>query len=276
VEGNLNNIQFAIESLKSDSHLEKLKSWLSPPDPSTNANEARKQRHQGTGAWFLTSQSFIEWKSGLRQYLWLHGMAGCGKTVLCSTILDHLSEQDSSCITLNFFFDFSDKDKQLLDKLLRSLTFQLYSQCADSRKELDMLYASHEEGKKQPTTESLSTVLKAMTQFPKKLRILLDALDECTARKELLDWMKSLSGTEFTDVQIIATSRLEQEIESHLSRWVHKEDIIPIERNPVHADILSYIQARLNTSKDIQERWSSKPSILEEIVTALGERADGM
>lgn len=103
-----------------------------------------------------------------------------------------------------------------------------------------MLYASHEEGKKQPTTESLSTVLQAMTKFPKKLRILLDALDECATRKELLGWMETLSGTEVTNIQIIATNRPEEEIESHLSRWIHKEDIILIAKDPVNADILSY------------------------------------
>jgi hypothetical protein len=71
-------------------------------------------------------------------------------------------------------------------------------------------------------------------------------------------------------------ARPEEEIESHLSRWIHKENIILIAKDPVNADILSYIHVKINTSKDFQERWSSSPSVLEEIVTKLGERTNGM
>lgn len=100
-----------VEKLKSDGHFDKLRRWLSPSDPSTNLNAAKEKRHEGTGDWFINSDAFSEWKSGSRRHLWLHGLAGCGKTVLTSTILDHLrSAPADSFVCLDFFFDFRDKE----------------------------------------------------------------------------------------------------------------------------------------------------------------------
>jgi predicted ATPase len=131
MEPKISNVHTGVDSLTSDSHLQKLKTWLSPPDPSTNRNAAKEKRQEGTGNWFVTSTAFLEWKFGSRQHLWLHGLAGCGKTVLTSTILDHLHDaRPDSCVCLDFFFDFREIDKQHLANLLRSLAFQLYSQCA--------------------------------------------------------------------------------------------------------------------------------------------------
>lgn len=261
--------------MKSDIHLNKIRKWLSPPDTSTNVNAAKEKRHKGTGAWFLASDAFLEWKSGLRRYLWLHGLAGCGKTVLTSTVLDHLCEtQMESCVTLNFFFDFRDKDKQQLDNLFRSLAFQLYSQCAGSLKDLDSLFISCDKGEKQPTTDSLSKSVHIMMQRPKKLQIILDAMDECVTRSELLKWMKTLP--ELASVHLIATSRWEEELESSLGRWIHKENAILIDKNLVNADIRSYIKARLKAGEEFQKRWASRPAVLEKIEVELGGKAGGM
>lgn len=107
-----NNTKVAVDSLKSDSHFNKVKKWLSPPDPSANLTKAQK-RQERTGSWFLQSELFKEWKSGIRQHLWLHGIPGFGKTVLSATIIEHLNQQlKSSHAVLNFFFDFTDTDKQ--------------------------------------------------------------------------------------------------------------------------------------------------------------------
>lgn len=251
IEPKINNIHTGLDSLKSDSHLDKLKTWLSPPDPSTNRNAAKETREEGTGDWFVTSTAFLEWKSGLRQHLWLHGLVGCGKTVLTSTILDHLHDaRPDSCVCLDFFFDFRDKDKQRLDNLLRSLAFQLYSQCADARKDLDSLFTSCDDGRKQPTAVSLSRTVHGMMQHPQELWIILDALDECVTRAELLDWMKTLAGTDLTHVHLITTSRQEEELESSLSRWIQNDNRIPIDRDSVNEDIRSYVKARLQRSED--------------------------
>jgi hypothetical protein len=49
-----------------------LRSWLSPADPSTNHNIARKARHMGTAEWLFQGQIIIKWRSS-GSLLWIHG-----------------------------------------------------------------------------------------------------------------------------------------------------------------------------------------------------------
>ena len=49
-----------------------LRIWLSPPDPSTNHNIARKSHHRGTATWFIQGDTFQEWKS-TGSLFWIHG-----------------------------------------------------------------------------------------------------------------------------------------------------------------------------------------------------------
>jgi hypothetical protein len=49
-----------------------LRKWLSPPDPSTNHNIARRAHHEGTANWFFQGTMFKTWKS-TPSLLWVHG-----------------------------------------------------------------------------------------------------------------------------------------------------------------------------------------------------------
>jgi hypothetical protein len=51
---------------------ENLQKWLSPPDPSTNHNIARKAHHKGTASWFFKGGIFEQWKLS-SSLLWIHG-----------------------------------------------------------------------------------------------------------------------------------------------------------------------------------------------------------
>ncbi|KAH9033931.1 hypothetical protein EDB85DRAFT_2289282 [Lactarius pseudohatsudake] len=61
--------------------LQKLKGWLSPPDPSTNYNIGLRDLHEATATWFLEARIFQEWHS-TGSLLWIHGKPGSGKSVL--------------------------------------------------------------------------------------------------------------------------------------------------------------------------------------------------
>ena len=56
--------------------------WLAHTDPNTNHNDACEKRDNDTGLWFLNGDAYRQWKQTPQSFLWLHGPAGCGKTVL--------------------------------------------------------------------------------------------------------------------------------------------------------------------------------------------------
>ncbi|KAM0225546.1 hypothetical protein ACHAQD_001483 [Fusarium lateritium] len=261
----------AVISMKSDQHISKIEDWLSPPDCSTNANLARKQRHEGTGTWLLGSPDFQEWKSGTRQHLWLYGWAGCGKTVLATTILDHLLSSDTHT-TLAFFFDFNDPGKQRLENLLRSLAAQLYHSGTKAARSLDDLFASHNTGKTQPDTTALSACVSTMIGAIGKVYIIIDALDECDERAELLQCLKTLSSNK---AQLIITGRPEVELEREIPQLLNERNCILLDKQAVNDDIRSYVKATLEQRREFVDKTLS-PGILEMIHDKVGNGADGM
>ena len=58
--------------LAGNQFIQLLRSWLSPVDPSTNHNIARRAQHNGTAAWLFQGQIIIKWKS-TGSLLWIHG-----------------------------------------------------------------------------------------------------------------------------------------------------------------------------------------------------------
>ncbi|KAK2786337.1 hypothetical protein FQN53_006705 [Emmonsiellopsis sp. PD_33] len=275
ISSNTKAISATIESMQKDSESERIRGWLNPPDPSTNLNEARKKRLNGTGSWLLETELFRQWKSGSRQYLWLHGIPGCGKTVLSSTIIDHLDQESDGFVVLNFFFDFNDSKKQSLENLVRSLVIQLYSKCKNSRAELEALEKSCGIHQQQPAFESLFGVFLEMVNSAGKVQIVIDALDECEKREDLLSWIETFTSSSPKELRLLLTSRKEQDIESQLMFWLDPESVVPIQQDSVNPDIRAYVRDRLQRDRGFA-RWNAQPSVRDEIEAELMEKADGM
>ena len=185
--------------------------WLCPLDPSTNASHARTLRHEGTGAWLLETPFFQAWHSGSRRHLGLHRLAGYGKTVLSTTVLDQLTKGDDHLI-LSFFFDFNDTTKQTLDGILRSLAFQIYQCSVSSTIHLNALFQAYQNGSAQPATKTLLDIVFKMLVVHKKVSIVLDALEESRTRDDVLQWIKYVvSRPNLGHVQLLYTSRPESQ-----------------------------------------------------------------
>ncbi|KAK1961506.1 purine and uridine phosphorylase [Colletotrichum sublineola] len=240
-------IKTQIDTMSSSSHIQTIRQWLSPPDTSANYNLARERRHEGTGLWFLDSTAFREWVHELR---------------------DDLD-------TLDFFFDFSDTSKQKPDDMCRSLAFQLYTKCIESRKELDSLLASHGDGQIQPTAQALSQCFQKMMQTEGRLCIVLDALDECIKKPDLIRWIQSvIPSSNLSHVQLIATGRPGEEFMRHFRSWIG-ESCLQLDVESTNTDIQSYINSRLTISQEFS-KWASTPGILQQIQKEVGGKAQGM
>ncbi|KAJ4330292.1 hypothetical protein N0V87_010137 [Didymella glomerata] len=261
-----------------EERLGKICTWLSAPDPSTNYHKAHKQRQAETGLWLLHNARFAEWKGRTASRLWLHGIPGCGKTILSSTVIEHLLQHchdDARMVTAYFYFDFNDAQKQNPELMLRSLLSQLLQRSVTIPKGVDALFSACDNGQRQPSLHALLEVLPPVMQQFTHVYVVLDALDECTQRPELMDVLETVAGWQLDNMHLLMTSRKERDIESSLGSYVKEEDTICLQREVVDKDIQQYVQQRLSNDKTLA-KWNKDAAVKQEIEDALICGARGM
>jgi hypothetical protein len=261
-----------------EERLGKICSWLSAPDPSTNYHKAHKQRQAETGLWLLESVKFAKWKESAASRLWLYGIPGCGKTVLSSTIVEHLlqhCDDDASMVIAYFYFDFNDTQKQDPELMLRSLLCQLLQRVVVIPKDVNALFLSCENRNQQLSLHALLGVTQQAMQEFTQVYVVLDALDECTQRSELIDMLETVAGWQLNNLHLLMTSRRERDIERSLEGYVKEENTVCLQRDVVDQDIQRYVQQRLNDDKSL-EKWDKNAAVRQEIEAALMYRARGM
>ena len=251
--------------------------WLSPPDPSTNHQKALKLRQADTGLWFLGNEQYAEWKASPSSFIWLHGIPGCGKTILSSTIIEDVLQHctnDPGKAVAYFYFDFKDRQKQSSEPMIKSLVTQLSQQCIKIPPLLESLFVSSNNGQRQSSTEALLFALRQMSKEFPATYIILDALDECADREELMAMIETLVSWQLESLHVIVTSRKERDIESSLESLVDTCNIMPLQSAVVDEDIRKYVRHRISVDKKLK-KWRSG-EVQAEIEIALMRGAHGM
>jgi GTPase SAR1 family protein len=232
----------------------------------------------------LQSQQYLQWKTSPKSSLWLYGFAGCGKTVLTSSIVEDLYSETSSDIStssgpilLYFFFDFREVEKQSLEEMARSLAYQLYNQDKNFQQSLDSLLKACDDGYRKPTAEQLlGPIMEHLLAADSKVYVILDALDECTVpRQELLAWIEKVAERTSQKIHLLATSRKEPDIDSVLGRPNLMDQSIAVQTGVVDEDISAYILHRLRTDVGFK-RWEHRKDIQQMIQESLMDMSDGM
>ena len=242
-------------------------------DPSSNHNAARKKHQLTTGKWFLESKQFVSWMGRQITSIWLHGIPSAGKTVLASTIVDHVDavcKIDSAQKYAYFYFDFNDANKRTVNGMLRSMIQQL--SVLTLFPEVDKLYQHCGQGTHEPGQEVLVETLVSLFQHSDRTFLIVDALDECqdSERDDLLDVITKI--TQAQQVGLLATSRNERDIARSLKRTV--ENVTSLQEGDGIADDISlHVQKCLQDDSRLRE-WPLK--IKEEIQMALVNGAHGM
>ncbi|KAH8988181.1 hypothetical protein EDB86DRAFT_2060394 [Lactarius hatsudake] len=274
----------SVDELKWNHIKQLLRTWLSPADPSTNHNIARKAQHKGTAVWFFQGSIFIEWKS-TGSFLWIHGKPGSGKSVICSSVIQDVMVvcEAGSAIMAYFYFDFRDLKKQSRHDLLLSLVFQLSTRSNPCCDVLHHVYKTHEDGTRQPSDDTLKECLKQMLRLlgHGPTFIVLDALDECpdspgipSPRYEVLEFVKELVNLDLDGLHICATSRPEADIRAVLDPLTSRSVSLHNQTGQ-QTDIADYVRNVVNSSPSTaMKRWRADDRNL--VIETLTERADGM
>jgi hypothetical protein len=252
----------------------KITHWLSPPDPETN-HESACQRHEPlTGNWLLQDARYLAWKSGSIRCLWVHGKAGCGKTILCSTAIEDTrmhSQLASNVGHAIFYFSFSDSHKQTFRNLVSSLVTQL----CNKEPGLSMLRKAYEEPERsQPGLGELQRILYSSLASYDSLFLHLDALDECPeaedVRQMVLDGVQQLL-IRAPNVRALVTSRDVPDIRSRME--VLGATQLNIAPETVDADIGKYVSSQLSRDRKLSRLDFSTRILIED---TLSKKGNGM
>lgn len=267
-----------VKSIKSAGQKKNITSWLSAPDPFTNYQSSCRSRHAETGSWFVKGEEFSQWKRDANSFLWLHGKAGCGKTVLASTVITEIIRQcnfSNGSSLAYFFFDFNDPKKQQSSGMIRSIITQLYSQSYDAVVEVESLFSQCQDGKQPANLATLMITLQATVRKSEHTYIILDALDECSEIGDLLALIQEIVEWSIPGLHLLCTSRWLTTVKETVQDLTTSDRMVQIQSKLVDTDISTYISQQLQNDLKFK-RWRKRPDIQEEIRRALTEKVDGM
>src|ERR1700677_4885941 len=146
-------------------------------------------------------------KSVLWQVLFNMILAGRLIGFCSSTIIEDVwrhCQSDPSFVMAYFYFDFSDMQKQQSEYLIRSLITQLSSQTSSCVDALSALYSQNLNGQRQPTIEALMITLKHIVGGFRHVYVIIDALDECQDRPQLLTLIEEVVDWRIGKLHVLA------------------------------------------------------------------------
>jgi hypothetical protein len=293
--------------------------WLAPSDQWHAHTAAGESREPDTGLWFLDGDLFKQWleePASLYGYMVevcchcfhylskLNSIVGCGKTVLCSSIIQKLLEaatENGSSRICFFYCSFQDHSRQDLGAILRSFIAQfctvesilaplqnLYIECQKTypakiptNRQLSATLiailqelrsseasasasASNSNGK---ASSSLSTKSSISGQG-KEIFLFIDALDKIPVnqREEIFEFLNSLAAQRLPHVRILLMSRYDPSIKETLTDTIQWTST-PIDTTAVETDIDRYVRRTLESRHSLQRQSDdSKKAIISRLV----------
>ena len=153
--------------------------------------------------WFVNGARFARWKAGADDFLWIcgtrmysyHPRVIIGTELLCQlvwarpSVAQLVAARPIRRVLLHA--SLSTEGNQIVESLIRSLTRQIICRLWWCPTVLTKYYHSCHDGGFQPSVESLHAIFFLILEAFDDVFVILDALDECAERKELLTLVDS-------------------------------------------------------------------------------------
>lgn len=215
---------------------------MSSPTYEDQHRNILKQRHPGTGQWFLESSKFTEWLQGDCQSLYCPGIPGAGKTVLASIAIEHVRAQPRRGRPVAFIYCNSQmQEEQTVRKLLCMNLHQLLSQCASIPVSVKAVLESSMIFGEQPSIPKIIEAILEVIEEKGGSYLVIDGLDQCSSlvREILLTYACGVQKHTYTSVMV--TSCPTYSIEG----WFPEDTTLRIRADP--GDVECYLDGHLST-----------------------------
>ncbi|EQB59020.1 hypothetical protein CGLO_00651 [Colletotrichum gloeosporioides Cg-14] len=236
-------------------------------NPQPNFQTAMRLRQPLTGLWLTESnQTYLKWRDIPSSSLWLSGISGAGKTVLCGVVIDEVLQMSNRSTAVAFHFcDYKNTDSQQLVNILCSIAVQLSQQNEEAFSLLeDQFTLLNPSGglPNEPQAEMLLDLIPRLSSFYEKVFLVVDGVDECGAGMgEVAAELRQLSKVCRT-LSLAIFSRNEQEINEEL------ESFAQIEIAAHTKDIDLYVCAEMGRRRQLKKMRLQYPDLAEEIKKA--------
>ncbi|RFU24961.1 hypothetical protein B7463_g11382, partial [Scytalidium lignicola] len=240
----------------------KMLKWLSMSPYSLHHRSVSDTRTQDFGHWLLQHSEYRDWNnSSSSSILLLHGIVGCGKTNLCSVIVDSLLStaiENPLAAPFAYFYCSAcefEPERTSPDEILRSILRQLAINRTGGLKVRDFLWSEYErrsaaarvdgmELSKLRAKDCVELILELVEEDP--ITIVVDALDEVQERDRyvLLEAFNRITAEADNVVKVFLTSRTENKIIAALET----SKKINITSNNTHSDMEAFVRQQLDNA----------------------------
>ncbi|CZR67446.1 uncharacterized protein PAC_17345 [Phialocephala subalpina] len=282
-----------VQSSEDSKDLQKLLDWLEV-DIDYSRRRVRPAATNTCG-WLFQHQDYKSWKESCNSsILWISGIPGSGKTVLCSHIIDKWNNNTfeiPQTTVAYFYFDWSQDTANLTaGALLQSFIFQILSQMPSAMSEFIPLLSQRRDCDTRPNqsvptwtpwiSENLNGLFeKSLMSFSRRHRLCLfiDALDECPDENsaDVLSLLSRLSSTssnvQESPIKLCITSRPHRYMDSIRRLW-HRKIILEVENA---RDIRQFVESAISGMPQFL-KWKHKELTNNEVLGILTEKAKGV
>lgn len=213
-------------------------------NPEDDYEYFRSRWMPGSCEWIFLRPVFLSWLedcSDRSRILWMHGVPGCGKSILSSFVIEQLQEKGYSC--QYFFFRFGDSAKRTVNSLLRSIAYQVAVELAKLRAYLQKLAEGSvklEKAEGRIIWQKVFITKLSKLQIRKPLFWIIDALDECEAPQLLLSLLSSISSFR-APLRIMFVGRKTETLSAAFQRVEASVSVDTLAADDAKEDLESYV-----------------------------------
>ncbi|KAH8589100.1 hypothetical protein B0O99DRAFT_637695 [Bisporella sp. PMI_857] len=238
-----------------------------------------RQEKRQPGEWLRESDRFKEWQNAkVSCGLWLKGALGTGKTVLTSTVIDHMTHLYGNVTQGAFAYHYcsgtastNQKSSNILGGLLRQL--------AETTEGLTIFQKWKQNHKQHElTNEEIEVLLSDMIRIngSTQTTIIIDALDEIDREtfSQVVEVLENLIDGGSGLVKVFVSSRPEHYIESALRSWAR----IEVEKKLTAPDMEAYINNQVHKKLILDTEFDElvQDSLEKDVIKYLRAKAEGM